>query len=174
MIPSDMSTPRIPENLSPVTNLTRPNSYSPRISGQNISHLEVSIRGVLDEKNEVIMKAIALEEGVDDDEDIEVELPLRLVVRVYLVKVSLAIILVIVWQTLRISKVGQTLANLLHRAATHTSPDSQPVYVGWGLLPLYLGKTTIPVSGVAKSVLTTSRQIGFIPALALFSSVIYN
>lgn len=51
------------------------------------------------------MKAVALEEGAGDDEDLEADLPPRPVGRIHSVKVSLAIILVIVSQILGISKV---------------------------------------------------------------------
>jgi hypothetical protein len=53
------------------------------------------------------MKALALEEGdIEDDVDLEGELPLRPVARTHTLKVSFAIILVIVTQFLGISTVS--------------------------------------------------------------------
>lgn len=69
---------------------------------------EITVRGALDEKNEVYIKAVALEEGTgeDDDGDLEAELPVRPTARVHSIKVSLAIMLVILTQILGVSKVS--------------------------------------------------------------------
>ena len=64
-----------------------------------------SVRGALDEKNEVYIKAVALEEADGDDEDLEKGLPPRPTNRMHTVKISLAIMLVILTQTLGVAKV---------------------------------------------------------------------
>jgi hypothetical protein len=61
----------------------------------------------LDEKNEIYMKAVAMEEGDDEDDvDLEAELPPRPVARIHTVKISSAIVLVVASQFLGISKVS--------------------------------------------------------------------
>lgn len=54
--------------------------------------------GTLDEKNEIYMKAVAMEEGEEDEEDVESGIPPRPITNVASIKVGLAIILVIVTQ----------------------------------------------------------------------------
>lgn len=68
------------------------------------------VRGDIDEKNEIYSKAVALEEGVEEeDNDLEADLPPRPVARVHCFKISLAIMLVIVSQILGVSKVSYHL-----------------------------------------------------------------
>ncbi|KAH9893699.1 glycosyl transferase family group 2-domain-containing protein [Xylariomycetidae sp. FL2044] len=64
------------------------------------------IRGGLDEKNEVYMKAVALEEGADnnDAEDIEANVAPRTTSRIHSIKIGLAIMLVIITQFLGVAK----------------------------------------------------------------------
>jgi hypothetical protein len=61
--------------------------------------------GTLDEKNEIYMKAIAMEEGDEDEEDVEAGIPPRPITNVASVKVGLAVILVIVTQIAGIANV---------------------------------------------------------------------
>ena len=66
------------------------------------------VRGALDEKNEIYMKAVAMEEGNEENnEDLEAALPPRARPLLHTIKVSLAIVLVIVTQGLGIVKVSQ-------------------------------------------------------------------
>jgi hypothetical protein len=62
-------------------------------------------RGALDEKNEIYMKAVAMEEGNEDEEDVESGVPPRPITNVASIKVGLAIILVIVAQIAGIANV---------------------------------------------------------------------
>ncbi|KAK9413593.1 hypothetical protein SUNI508_11802 [Seiridium unicorne] len=63
------------------------------------------VRGGLDEKNEIYMKAVALEEGEEDDAgDLEANQAPRPAARLHSVKISLAIMLVIITQSLGVSK----------------------------------------------------------------------
>ncbi|KAF9890520.1 hypothetical protein FE257_005925 [Aspergillus nanangensis] len=65
----------------------------------------VAIRGALNETHEVYSKAVALEEGEDDEQlDLEKNATARPVLRVHSVKISLAIMLVILTQSLGVSR----------------------------------------------------------------------
>lgn len=67
------------------------------------------VRGALDEKHEVYSKAVALEEGTVEDDtpvDLEGNLPPRPAHRIHAVKISLAIMLVILTQSLGVSRVS--------------------------------------------------------------------
>jgi hypothetical protein len=65
------------------------------------------IRGALDEKNEVYMKAVAMEEGNDEDElDPESAVPARPTLRMHALRSGLVMILVIVSQSLGVAKVS--------------------------------------------------------------------
>ncbi|KAL5327520.1 hypothetical protein ACEPPN_005219 [Leptodophora sp. 'Broadleaf-Isolate-01'] len=62
------------------------------------------VRGALNEKSDVYIKAAALEERTEEDEDLEAALPPRPMARVHSIKISLAIMLVILTQFLGVSK----------------------------------------------------------------------
>ena len=69
----------------------------------------VFVRGALDEKHEVYSKAVALEEGVEEDEppiDLEGNLAPRPTHRIHAFKISFAIMLVILTQALGVSRVS--------------------------------------------------------------------
>jgi hypothetical protein len=71
------------------------------------------IRGALDEKHEVYSKAVALEEGTEEDEipvDLEGNLAPRPVHRIHAFKISIAIMLVILTQSLGVSRVSSNIA----------------------------------------------------------------
>lgn len=90
------------------------NEYTPRFSA-NASDMEKIdnttaapsvVRGGLDEKNEVYMKAVALEEGQEDEStDLEANQAPRPQARLHTLKISIAIMLVIITQSLGVSKV---------------------------------------------------------------------
>jgi hypothetical protein len=65
------------------------------------------VRGALDEKHDVYSRAVALEERGDEDEepDLERALAPRAIVRVHAVKITLAIMLVIITQALGVARV---------------------------------------------------------------------
>lgn len=67
------------------------------------------VRGALNEKSDVYIKAAALEERTEEDEDLEAALPPRPMARVHSIKISLAIMLVILTQFLGVSKVQHTI-----------------------------------------------------------------
>ncbi|KAL5351998.1 hypothetical protein ACLOAV_003862 [Pseudogymnoascus australis] len=98
---SNVTTPRMSARSS-----LRHQSYSDVSKMPMSTTTEITVRGALDEKNEVYIKAVALEEGTgeDDDGDLEAELPVRPTARVHSIKVSLAIMLVILTQILGVSK----------------------------------------------------------------------
>jgi hypothetical protein len=89
-------------------------SFRPQSLGSDLIHhsgrttiVEVPVRGALDEKHAVYSKAVALEEGLDDDDgDLESNLVPRPVVRVHSIKIGIAIMLVILTQCLGISRVS--------------------------------------------------------------------
>ncbi|EPS28344.1 hypothetical protein PDE_03290 [Penicillium oxalicum 114-2] len=71
------------------------------------------VRGALDEKHEVYSKAVALEEGTVEDDtpvDLEGNLPPRPAHRIHAVKISLAIMLVILTQSLGVSRLVNEFA----------------------------------------------------------------
>ena len=61
--------------------------------------------GTLDEKNEIYMKAVAMEEGDEDEEEVESGVPPRPITNVASLKIGLAMILVIVTQIAGIANV---------------------------------------------------------------------
>ena len=72
------------------------------------------IRGALDEKHEVYSKAVALEEGGDEDEtavDLEGNLAPRPAHRIHAFKISFAIMLVILTQSLGVSRVSSNITS---------------------------------------------------------------
>lgn len=72
------------------------------------------IRGALDEKHEVYSKAVALEEGGDEDEtavDLEGNLAPRPANRIHAFKISFAIMLVILTQSLGVSRVSSDITS---------------------------------------------------------------
>lgn len=69
-----------------------------------------TVRGALDEDNEVYMKAVALEEGAtEEDDDLEGSVPVRPIARLHSVKIALAMMLVVFTQAVGISKVGSII-----------------------------------------------------------------
>ncbi|KAL3441664.1 glycosyl transferase family group 2-domain-containing protein [Aspergillus insuetus] len=107
---SNLTTPRISGHATPLSAgassviLGRPTpdsktaSASPSAAGL--------VRGALDEKHDVYSRAVALEERGDEDEepDLEKALALRPVVRVHAVKITFAIMLVIITQALGVAR----------------------------------------------------------------------
>jgi hypothetical protein len=72
------------------------------------------VRGALDEKQAIYSKAVALEEGEDDDSpDLEQNLAPRPALRIHAIKISLAIMLVILTQSLGVSRVSLFLSPIL-------------------------------------------------------------
>jgi hypothetical protein len=68
----------------------------------------------LDEQNDIYMRAVALEERAsEDDDDLEGALPPRPVSKMHTIKISLAIVLVILTQSLGISKVSHIALSIL-------------------------------------------------------------
>jgi hypothetical protein len=82
-----------------------PSSIAQRISRTTTS--TPVARGDLDEKNEVYQRAVALEEREDEDDDIEMNLPARPRLKTHAFKISIAIMLVIITQSLGVIKVRQ-------------------------------------------------------------------
>jgi hypothetical protein len=91
------------------------------------------------------MKAIALEEGEngeeDDGTDLEANQAPRPTARLHAVKISVAIMLVIITQALGVSKVRQTCDDRIGNANTVTA--SQPILVGRPLVSFHSGKESI-------------------------------
>jgi hypothetical protein len=65
-----------------------------------------TVRGALDEGNDIYHKAMALEEGTGEEDDLEGLVPTRPVSRVHSLKISLAMMLVVFTQVIGVSKVG--------------------------------------------------------------------
>ncbi|KAK6069768.1 hypothetical protein SCUP234_10523 [Seiridium cupressi] len=73
--------------------------------GNHVELCRKKLRGGLDEKNEIYMEAVALEEGEENDAgDLEANQAPRPAARLHSVKISLAIMLVIITQSLGVSK----------------------------------------------------------------------
>ncbi|KAL3488155.1 glycosyl transferase family group 2-domain-containing protein [Aspergillus germanicus] len=91
---STLTTPRISGHSTPLSTA----SASPSAVG--------FVRGALDEKHDVYSRAVALEERGDEDEepDLEKALAPRAIVRVHAVKITLAIMLVIITQALGVAR----------------------------------------------------------------------
>jgi hypothetical protein len=81
-----------------------PSSFTQRSSSTTPVSTPAIVRGGLDEKNEVFQRAVALEENEDDNEDVE-GTPVRPKLKMHAFKISLAIMLVIITQSLGITKV---------------------------------------------------------------------
>ncbi|WXC52686.1 hypothetical protein QX201_012352 [Fusarium graminearum] len=62
------------------------------------------VRGALDEKNEIFSRAVALEENEDENEDVEMAAPQRPRLKMHAFKISVAIMLVIITQSLGVIK----------------------------------------------------------------------
>ncbi|KAH6979127.1 glycosyl transferase family group 2-domain-containing protein [Fusarium venenatum] len=62
------------------------------------------VRGGLDEKNKIFSRSIALEENEDENDDVEMAAPVRPRLKMHAFKVSFAIMLVIVTQSLGVTK----------------------------------------------------------------------
>ncbi|KAH7140030.1 glycosyl transferase family group 2-domain-containing protein [Dactylonectria estremocensis] len=72
---------------------------------QSIDGQPTPVRGAIDEKNEVYQAAIKVEEGVDDvDEDLEGNPPVRPTLRVHSFRIGIVMILVILTQSMGVSK----------------------------------------------------------------------
>jgi hypothetical protein len=70
---------------------------------------DTPVRGALDEKHEIFSKAVALEEGTEEDNtpvDLEGNLAPRPAHRIHAFKISFAIMLVILTQALGVSRVS--------------------------------------------------------------------
>lgn len=67
------------------------------------------VRGALDEKNEIFSRAVALEENEDENEDVEMAAPQRPRLKMHAFKISVAIMLVIITQSLGVIKVCHTI-----------------------------------------------------------------
>ncbi|KAJ5160387.1 uncharacterized protein N7482_007391 [Penicillium canariense] len=102
---SNVTTPRISGRSSPL-DLDTERQLSTQVSTKANSTITL-VRGALDEKHEVYSKAVALEEGVEDDEtpvDLEGNLAPRPVHRIHTFKISFAIMLVVLTQSLGVSR----------------------------------------------------------------------
>lgn len=98
--------------------------YSEKDPTRKSTTSDVVVRGALDEKNAVYSKAVALEEAEDEDsDDLEKALPPRPEGRVHAIKVSVAIMLVIVSQCLGVSKVWKTLILWMLFLLTVSDPE---------------------------------------------------
>jgi hypothetical protein len=65
------------------------------------------VRGALDEKQDIYSKAVALEEGEEEDApDLEQNVAPRPALRMHSIKISLAIMLVILTQALGVARVS--------------------------------------------------------------------
>jgi hypothetical protein len=109
---SNLTTPRISGHSTPLsagaalvilgrsTPDSKTASASPSAAGL--------VRGALDEKHDLYSRAVALEERGDEDEepDLEKALAPRPLVRVHAVKITFAIMLVIITQALGVARVG--------------------------------------------------------------------
>ncbi|PMD21641.1 hypothetical protein NA56DRAFT_625597 [Hyaloscypha hepaticicola] len=74
-------------------------------SSMSVTSKRTTVRGALNEDDELFAKAVALEEGAGEDEDdVEGSLPKRPVSRVHSVKISIAMMLVVFTQAVGISK----------------------------------------------------------------------
>lgn len=74
---------------------------------------DTPVRGALDEKHEIYSKAVALEEKTEEDEtpvDLEGNLAPRPAHRIHAFKISFAIMLVILTQSLGVSRVSLIIA----------------------------------------------------------------
>lgn len=81
-----------------------PSSFTQRSSSTTPVPTPAVVRGGLDEKNEVFQRAVALEENEDEHEDVE-GTPVRPKLKMHAFKISMAIMLVIITQSLGITKV---------------------------------------------------------------------
>ncbi|KAM6513607.1 hypothetical protein FALCPG4_015992 [Fusarium falciforme] len=84
---------------------TVPHGLLAQTEEQSIEGLGTPIRGAIDEKNEVYQRAIKVEEGEGEgDEDLEGKPPVRPVLRVHSFRIGIVMILVILTQSMGISK----------------------------------------------------------------------
>ncbi|OOQ81930.1 hypothetical protein PEBR_40995 [Penicillium brasilianum] len=100
---SNMTTPRVSGRSSPLDPELR---NSAQVSTKANS-ADIPVRGALDEKHEIYSKAVALEEGIEEDNtpvDLEGNLAPRPAHRVHAFKISFAIMLVILTQALGVSR----------------------------------------------------------------------
>ncbi|KAF4963889.1 hypothetical protein FSARC_8142 [Fusarium sarcochroum] len=94
----------IPSEDGPAENGRAPSSWTQLSTSTAPVATPAVIRGALDEKNEVIQRAVALEENEDDNDDLERDAPARPKLKIHAFKISLAIMLVIITQSLGITK----------------------------------------------------------------------
>ncbi|KAF4469506.1 hypothetical protein FALBO_3597 [Fusarium albosuccineum] len=105
----DVETQILGLTFSPDTTIT-PHRLSRRSSFARYSNRhqnpESVVRGAINEKDEVYKKAVALEEGVDDDDasDMEGNAPSRPTLRMHSFKMTFTVMLVIITQAISISK----------------------------------------------------------------------
>lgn len=100
-----MTTPRVSGRSSPLDPELR-DSTQVSIKANSA---DIPVRGALDEKHEIYSKAVALEEGIEEDNtpvDLEGNLAPRPAHRIHAFKISFAIMLVILTQALGVSRVS--------------------------------------------------------------------
>lgn len=109
---SNATTPRISGRSSPFDFETDA-QVSTTAHSTTLPTTTVSIRGALDEKHEIYSKAVALEEGEEDETavDLEGNLAPRPTVRIHAFKISFAIMLVILTQSLGVSRVSLNITS---------------------------------------------------------------
>lgn len=102
-----MTTPRVSGRSSPL-DMDSDLRDSTQVSAKANS-ADIIVRGALDEKHEIYSKAVALEEGTEEDDtpvDLEGNLAPRPAHRIHAFKISFAIMLVILTQALGVSRVS--------------------------------------------------------------------
>lgn len=112
-----MTTPRISGRSSPL-DMDPDLRISTQVSTKANS-TDIPVRGALDEKHEIYSKAVALEEGPEEDNtpvDLEGNLAPRPAHKIHAFKISFAIMLVILTQSLGVSKVSSRIC--LSRSST--------------------------------------------------------
>lgn len=82
---------------------------------QSVEGHVTPVRGAIDEKDEVYRRAIKVEEGEGEgEEDIEGKQPVRPVLRVHSLRIGVVMILVILTQSVGVSKVSSPTGCLSH------------------------------------------------------------
>jgi hypothetical protein len=81
----------------------------------SVQNVATPVRGAIDEKNDVYRRAIQVEEGEDDeDSDLEAAQAPRPELRLHSVRIGLVMILVVLTQSLGVSKVRNNAMPLAH------------------------------------------------------------
>ena len=99
-----------PGTILQIVGPNMPTNMLAQTEEQSVEGLATPVRGAIDEKDEVYQRAIKVEEGEGEgEEDIEGKQPVRPVLRVHSFRIGVVMILVILTQSVGVSKVSRTI-----------------------------------------------------------------